>query len=102
MRRVVMGVVLGALVAVASAIPAFSTKTSPVTTREIARCPQHAMFLPGRQGIGTTARLVAALRRDVPRAFRNLTSMGRPAWPHYEVTALYSLVNGPEKRPTIT
>lgn len=60
------------------------------------------MNLAGRQGIESAVAMVAALRRDVPRAFRNLTSMGEPAWPKYDVSALYSLVSGSAKEPAAT
>jgi hypothetical protein len=60
------------------------------------------MNLAGRQGIANTVALVEALRRDVPRAFHNLTSMGQPAWPNYDVSALYSLASASAKEPRPT
>ena len=61
--------------------------------RRLARCPHDARPIAGYEGIRTTTAVVRALRRDVPRAFRNLTSMGSAAWPHYQVLAVFSLTN---------
>jgi hypothetical protein len=55
----------------------------------------------GGQGIRTTAQVVAAVRRGVPRIFRDFTTQGEgPGWHHYQVLGLFSLNGGyyPEVR----
>src|SRR5438270_720534 len=101
MRHVPIGLVIAAAVAVAAAVPARSTTTNPPPSNEVARCPHHALNLAGREGIRNTAGVVSALRRDVPRAFHNLSSMGELAWPKYDVSALYSLSGGSLKEPQL-
>jgi len=55
----------------------------------------------GSQGIRTTAQVVAAVRRGVPRIFRDFTTQGGgPGGHHYQVLGLFSLNGGyyPEAR----
>ena len=53
-------------------------------------CPRHlkvgGTFEPPRM-----IAILRALKAQVPRVFRNLTSMGDPAWPHANVQALVRL-----------
>ncbi len=55
----------------------------------------------GYEGIRATAQIVAAVRRGVPRIFRDFTTQGGgPGWHHYQVEGLFSLNRGylPEPR----
>jgi hypothetical protein len=57
-------------------------------------CPTAPEFSSG-QGIRTTAQIVAAVRRGVPRIFRDFTTPGGgPGWHHYQVLGLLSLNGG--------
>ena len=56
----------------------------PAVTREV-----------GLEDIATTEKIVAAIRRGVPRIFRNYTTQGGgPGWHHYQVLGLFSLNYG--------
>lgn len=100
---VVAAVAAGLLVAAAAVVVvALPASGAPRSRGGLARCPRHAMDLAGRQGIENIIGIVAALHRDVPRAFHNLTSMGEPAWPKYDVSALYSLASGSKQQPAPT
>jgi len=59
-----------------------------------ASCPA-TIQSAGYEGIGATAKIVEAVRRGVPRIFRNFTTQGGgPGWHHYQVIGLYSLNRG--------
>ena len=63
-------------------------------------CPTVAKSIGG-QGVRTTAQVVAAVRRGVPRIFRDFTTQGGgPGWHGYQVLGLVSLNGGyyPEMR----
>jgi hypothetical protein len=75
----------------ASVLALLLVTTGGATTPSMAQparkgsCPASQTDL-GLQGIGTTARIVAAVRRGVPRIFRDFTTQGGgPGWHHYQV-----------------
>jgi hypothetical protein len=57
-------------------------------------CPTVAK-MPSLQGIRSAGQVVAAVRRGVPRIFREFTTQGGgPGWHHYQVLGLVSLNGG--------
>lgn len=67
------------------------------STAQVARqgvCPK-TIQAGGYQGIRATEKIVAAVRRGVPRIFRDFTTQGGgPGWHHYQVQGLLSLSGG--------
>jgi hypothetical protein len=93
-RAVLVGVL--ALVVVTSG--AATTFPSRHVTRQRS-CPA-TVQATGYQGIGATAQIVAAVRRGVPRIFRDFTTQGGgPGWHHYQVEGLFSLNGGYHPEP---
>jgi len=88
--RVLLLVGVIALVLVAS-----GAATAPSSGKAVGRsCPSAARSL-GVQNTRTTLRIIAAVRRGVPRVFRDYTTQGGgPGWHHYQVLGLVS-VAGP-------
>ena len=57
-------------------------------------CPRSPVAISD-VGIGTTPKVVSAVRRGVPRIFRDFTTQGGgPGWHHYQVLGLVSLNGG--------
>ena len=57
-------------------------------------CPRSPVTV-NDAGIGTTPKVVSAVRRGVPRIFRDFTTQGGgPGWHHYQVLGLVSLNGG--------
>ena len=88
-----------ALVLVASGA-ATTTSTRPEARQHT--CPVTARS-PESGGIGTTSRVIAAVRAGVPRVFRDYTTQGGgPGWRHYHVLGLLSLAGGYSAEPQVT
>jgi hypothetical protein len=90
-RTVLAGTVAAIVLGVAcwSAVTAGNAGTSDAVV-VTGGCPRHlklgATFEPVRM-----IPLFRALKAQIPRVFRNLSSMGDPAWPHANVQALVRL-----------
>jgi hypothetical protein len=92
-------VLIGLLAFVLIASGAASTRSARGVGQH---CPAVAKS-SGGQGVQTAARVVEAVRRGVPRIFRDFTTQGGgPGWHHYQVLGLVSLNGGyyPELRST--
>jgi hypothetical protein len=95
-------VVVGAL---ALALVASGATIAPVTGQAERQwsCPA-TIQSGGYQGIRATSEIVAAVRKGVPRIFRDYTTQGGgPGWHHYQVLGLLSLGGGysPEPRAVV-
>lgn len=88
--RVLVVAVLGLVLVTTGAA---TTRSRRQLTRQ-ASCPQ-TIQARGYQGIRATAEIVEAVRRGVPRIFRDFTTQGGgPGWHHYQVEGLFSLNGG--------
>jgi len=91
-------VVVGVL---ALALVASGASNAPVTYQgELQRaCP---VTIEAGAGIGTTSRVIAAVRAGVPRLFRDYTTQGGgPGWHHYQALGLLSLSGGVSPEPRV-
>jgi hypothetical protein len=79
--------------AVAGSTPSGARPTERHTSDSV--CPRGVLFAGGREGIATTSKIVAAVRRGVPSVFGDFTTQGGgPGWHHYQVEGLISLTGG--------
>jgi hypothetical protein len=95
-----MRLVLIALLAFVLVASGAATTQSRDRSGRQTSCPTPAKSSSG-QGLRTTMQVVAAVRRGVPRIFRDFTTQGGgPGWHHYQVLGLVSLNGGyyPEVR----
>ena len=91
-----MRIRLGLIGLVAFVLVASGAATTHPTGRSgrQSSCPTAPKFSSG-QGIRATEQIVAAVRRGVPRIFRDFTTQGGgPGWHHYQVLGLVSLLEG--------
>jgi hypothetical protein len=90
-RFVFLGVLAMGSVLVASSIASAPSRTAKPAVPD--GCPRHVLPL-----ITTEPRVMLsiahAVQTQVPHVFARLTSMGHPAWPHFEIDALIVLGRG--------
>ena len=104
-RTLVAGVVGVSLLGVASwsAVAVSSSGTSPALAVS-GGCPRH-LKVPGTSEPQQMIPILRALKAQIPRVFRNLTSMGQPAWQHAQAQAFVRLdqlpLGGQGARPSV-
>jgi len=91
------GLLVGVAVAVAAVCTAAGLARSAGTRQYTAwpsGCPRHPAANFQLTAAGFTA-AAKAVRTQIPRVFKNLSSMGKPAWPHAIISALVSTAGTP-------
>jgi hypothetical protein len=95
--RVLVVAVLGLVLVTSGA--ATNRPSHQATRQGSGSCPK-TVQTAGYEGIRATAEIVAAVRRGVPRIFRDFTTQGGgPGWHHYQVEGLFSLNGGYNPEP---